>query len=102
MAAITLSVPEDLKKRMESVDWINWSSVARKAFAEKLSDVEELEMKKKVAAISEIADDDKRVVREDVAKRVVKSIEKTAKDYREGKIKPMTLKQFNKNSKAMS
>ncbi|MFZ2455316.1 MAG: hypothetical protein WAX07_02415 [Candidatus Altiarchaeia archaeon] len=96
MAAITLSVPEDLKKRMESVDWINWSSVARKAFIEKLSDVKELETKKKVAEISEIADDDKRVVREDVAKQVVKSIEKTAKAVREGKRKPMSLEQFNK------
>jgi hypothetical protein len=96
MAAITLSVPEDLKKRMDSVDWINWSSVARKAFVEKLSDVKGLETKKKIAEISEIADDDKRVVREDVAKQVVKSIEKTAKEVREGKRKPMSLEQFNK------
>jgi hypothetical protein len=102
MAAITLSVPDDLKKRMDSVDWINWSSVARKAFIEKLSDVEELETKKKVAEISEIADDDKRVIKADVARKAVKSLDQTAKEYREGKIKPMSLEKFNQNSKAKS
>jgi hypothetical protein len=92
MAAITLSVSDDLKKRMDSVDWINWSSVARKAFIEKLSDVKELETKKKIAEISEIADDDKRVVKADVARKAVKSLDKAAKEYKEGKIKPMSLK----------
>ena len=98
MAAITLSVPDDLKKSMDSVDWINWSSVARKAFIEKLSDVKELETKKKVAEISEIADDDKRVVKAEVARKVIRSLDKTAKEYKEGKIKPMTLKELNKKS----
>ncbi len=96
MAAITLSVPDDLKKRMDSVDWVNWSSVARKAFVERLSDVEELEAKKKVAEISEIPDDDKRVVKSSLVKKVVKSIDKTSKELKAGKIKPMSLEEFNK------
>ena len=95
MPAITLSVPEDLKKRMDSVDWINWSSVARKAFAEKLSDVEDLEARKKVENISEIPEADKRVVKADVARKAVRSLDKAAKEYKEGKLKPMSLKELD-------
>lgn len=96
MATITLSVPDTLKKRMEHVDWINWSSVARRAFSEKLRDVEELELRRKIAEISGISDDDKREVREEVAKQAVKSIDETAKGLRDGRIKPMTREEFNK------
>ena len=42
MRTITLSVPDTLKSRMDKTDWINWSSVARRAFAETLIDVKEL------------------------------------------------------------
>ena len=38
MVSITLSVPDELKLRMDEVDIINWSSVARHAFAETLED----------------------------------------------------------------
>ena len=34
MANVAVSVPEDLKKRMENLSGVNWSSVARKAFEE--------------------------------------------------------------------
>ncbi len=34
MANVTVSVPEDLKKRMENLSGVNWSNVARKAFEE--------------------------------------------------------------------
>lgn len=96
MATITLSVPDNLKKRMEHVEWINWSSVARKAFAEKLCDVEELELRKKIAEISEIPQDDKREVREAVVREVLKSTEETENLLREGKIKAVSLEEFNK------
>ncbi len=48
MATITLSVPNDLKKEMEKVQVINWSSVARKAFAEQLRYMEELNKVKEI------------------------------------------------------
>ena len=34
MANVTVSVPEDLKKRMEQMRAMNWSEVARQAFKE--------------------------------------------------------------------
>lgn len=96
MGTITLSVPDNLKSEMDKTDFINWSAVARRAFAETLEDVKELELKKKIKAISEIADDDKREVKESVAKEVIESIEKTAKDLRSGKIKPKSPEEFKK------
>ncbi len=96
MGTITLSVPDELKRRMSRADWINWSSVARRAFSELLKDVEELEMRRKVLEIGGIPEDDTREVRKELAEDVVKSIEETVKDLKSGKIKPMTLEEFNK------
>ena len=95
MGTITLSVPDKLKSKMDKTDFINWSSVARKAFAETLEDVKKLELIRKIKEISEISDDDMREVKESVVKEVVESVEKVAKDLKSGKIKPKTLKEFN-------
>jgi hypothetical protein len=43
LAKVRISVPEDLKKRMESMDNVNWSDVARKAFEETLRRVSKSE-----------------------------------------------------------
>jgi len=40
MVNITLSIPDELRKRMEPLIEINWSAVARKAFEEKINDLE--------------------------------------------------------------
>jgi hypothetical protein len=85
LATITLSVPNELKSKMDKSDWVNWSSVARRAFAETLEDVTALKAMKKVRELSEIADSDKREVSLSVAKEVIKSVEKGAKKIREGK-----------------
>ena len=91
MGTITLSVPNELKGKMDETNFINWSAVARRAFAETLVDVKELELKKKIRAISEISEDDKREVKDSVIKEVIKSIEATSKELKSGKKKPMTL-----------
>lgn len=96
MATVTVSVPDKLKDEMGRADWINWSSVARRAFVETLKDVKELEMRKKVREISEIAEDDDREVKEEIVRDVIKSVEKTAKELKSGKKKAMTLEEFNK------
>ena len=96
MGTITLSVPDKLKEEMDKTDVINWSAIARHAFAETLADVRELQLKKKIREISEIPEDDTREVKESVAKEVVKSIEATAKELRSGKRKPMTLEELDK------
>lgn len=40
MVNVTLSIPMDLKRRMENFAEINWSAVAREAFDEKINDLE--------------------------------------------------------------
>jgi len=40
MVSVTLSVPEELKKDMDSFVDVNWSAVARKAFEEKVDQIE--------------------------------------------------------------
>jgi hypothetical protein len=42
MANITISVPKELKSRMEEADFINWSAVARSAIQQKLAVFEKL------------------------------------------------------------
>lgn len=39
MANLTLSVPEELKKKMEEFQEINWSAVAREAFNERIREL---------------------------------------------------------------
>ena len=40
MANVTISVPEDLKKKMDETGIINWSEVARLAFKQQLQELE--------------------------------------------------------------
>ena len=96
MAEEVVKVPEKLKERMSKVSWIDWSSVAVKAISERLEDIEELELKRKVAEISEIAGDDDREVKASLAEEVVRSTEEVLKELKSGKRKPMTVEDFNK------
>ncbi len=43
MVNITLSVPEDLKKKMEESKFINWSEVAREAIRERIKQLQILD-----------------------------------------------------------
>jgi len=90
MAEIVVEVPDELKNRISHVDWVNWSSVARKAFSDKLKFIEEVELIEDAAEISEISPDDNREVKESLIKDVVNSIDKTSEDLKSGKVKPMT------------
>lgn len=40
MVSMTLSIPHDLKNKMDSFAEMNWSAVAREAFNEKIKDLE--------------------------------------------------------------
>lgn len=40
MVNVTVSVPEEMKKKMDKFAVINWSEVAREAFAEQISKME--------------------------------------------------------------
>lgn len=53
MVNITLSIPKELKRKMDSFIEINWSAVAREAFKEKISDLEFLKQFKKQSNLTE-------------------------------------------------
>ena len=95
MAEVVVKIPEKLKERMSKLSWIDWSSIAVKAISERLEDIEEWELKKKVAEISEIPEDDDREVKASLAEAVVSSTERVLKELKSGKRKPMTLEEFN-------
>ncbi|KAF5412637.1 MAG: hypothetical protein C5S38_08065 [Candidatus Methanophagaceae archaeon] len=89
---LVVKVPEKMKEKMSKIGWVNWSSVVAKAISERLKDIEELELKMKVAEISEIAEDDDREVKESLCEEVVKSVEETIKSSK----KPMTIEELDK------
>ncbi|PIO05923.1 hypothetical protein COT29_03600 [Candidatus Micrarchaeota archaeon CG08_land_8_20_14_0_20_59_11] len=53
MAVVTVSVPSELKRTMESFAEINWSAVARQAFARKVSDLEFLREMRRDSKLTE-------------------------------------------------
>jgi len=55
MVSVTLSIPSELKNRMDLFEEINWSAVAREAFDEKIKDLEFL---KKFKAKSTLTEED--------------------------------------------
>lgn len=63
MVNVTVSVPVEMKKRMDEYAIINWSEVARQAFAEQLK---RLEMLKAISAKSKATEQDV----EDLSKKV--------------------------------
>jgi len=40
MGTLTLSIPSELKQKMDSFDEVNWSAVARNAFIQKMKDLD--------------------------------------------------------------
>mgnify|MGYP006300507113 CR=1 FL=1 len=71
MTNLTLSVPEQLHKRMQNYNEIKWSIVVRSTIEKKLDD---LEMMDKLAAKSKLtqedADDIAKLIKADVAKEI--------------------------------
>lgn len=70
MGTMSVSVPEDLRTRMTQLDEVNWSAVARKAFEEK---VKEIDILKKIASKSKLSEKDamdiSRKINESMAKK---------------------------------
>lgn len=70
MATLSVSIPDDLKSRMDVMEEVNWSAVARKAFEEK---VQEVAFLKKIVHKSKMtqkdADDIAYAINAKVAKR---------------------------------
>ena len=55
MATISVSVPDDLKNKITQHDEVNWSAIARKAFEQK---VQEVEFLRKLASKSKLSQKD--------------------------------------------
>jgi len=73
MANMTLSVPDDFKKKMDKFSWLNWSDIARDAFAKRMKQLELLERLENDFSKSELSDKDcielGRKLREDIWKK---------------------------------
>jgi len=53
MTTLTLAVPDEMKKKMDSFPEMNWSEVARQAFLQKIEDMEFLRKFKEKSKITE-------------------------------------------------
>lgn len=52
MGTLSVSVPDELKEKMDSMEEINWSAVARKAFEEKVKQIEIIQTLAKKSRLS--------------------------------------------------
>ncbi len=76
MPNITVSVSEDLKRRMDALDTVNWSGVAREAIEKHLADYTAFrELTKHSTMTEEDALELGRIVNEGMAKRISAEIE---------------------------
>ncbi|MBU0460015.1 MAG: hypothetical protein KKH52_00430 [Nanoarchaeota archaeon] len=55
MATLSVSVSDELRQKMNILDEVNWSAVARKAFEEK---VKQIEILKKITSKSQLTEKD--------------------------------------------
>ncbi len=69
MTTLSVSIPEDLKEKMARLEEINWSAVARKAFEEK---VKEIEFLKTIAQKSKLTPKDAKKISTKINKAVGK------------------------------
>ncbi|MFA6023476.1 MAG: hypothetical protein WC781_05295 [Candidatus Pacearchaeota archaeon] len=58
MTSMTLSIPEDMKNKMEEFAWLNWSELAREAFAKRMKQLEVLAKFEKDFQNSTLTDED--------------------------------------------
>ncbi len=69
MASLTLSVPTDLKHKMESFRYINWSAVARSAIINKIQLLEKMD---KLLSKSVLTEEDAIKIGRQINKRIWK------------------------------
>ena len=53
MTTLTLAVPDEMKRKMDSFPEMNWSEVARQAFMQKIEDMEFLRKFKEKSELTE-------------------------------------------------
>jgi uncharacterized protein YeaO (DUF488 family) len=72
MATVSVSVSDELKKRMDSMQETNWSAVARKAFESQLENSEKLKEFQKIVAKSKLTERDAREISDSINKAVMR------------------------------
>ncbi|MEM2137610.1 MAG: hypothetical protein QW568_00805 [Candidatus Anstonellaceae archaeon] len=85
MANVSVSVDEEIRRKMAQFAFVNWSQVARQAFAKKISDLEFLEKFKSDSTMTE--EDALRLgaqVNHSLAKRLRKALLSRAKLSKKG------------------
>lgn len=63
MATLSVAVPDDLRKKIQELEEVNWSAVARRAFEEK---VRQVEMMKEITSKSKLTEKDAK----EISKRI--------------------------------
>lgn len=76
MTTLTLAVPDEMKKKMESFPEMNWSEVARQAFMQKIEDMEFL---RKFKGRSKLTESDALRLGKEVSKAVSDKLRKTTR-----------------------
>ena len=72
MATVTLTVSDDVRSELKKFSWINWSEVAREAFAEKLRRDESFERFDEMLKNSRMTDELSLKLGDELKKRVAK------------------------------
>ena len=76
MTTLTLAVPDEMKKKMDSFPEMNWSEVARQAFMQKIEDMEFL---RKFKEKSKLTEEDALRLGKEVSKSVSDRLRKMAR-----------------------
>ena len=76
MATLTLAVPDEMKKEMDSFPEMNWSEVARQAFRQKIEDMDFL---RKFKERSKLTEEDALRLGKEVSKEVSNKLRKMAR-----------------------
>ena len=76
MTTLTLAVPDEMKKKMDSFPEMNWSEVARQAFMQKIEDMEFL---RKFKEKSKLTESDALRLGKEVSKEVSNKLRKMAR-----------------------
>ena len=69
MTNMTLSIPEDLHKRMKKFNEIRWSEIARKAIEKRINDLEVME---KIVSKSKLTEKDAKEISDKVKRGIAK------------------------------
>jgi len=76
MTTLTLAVPDEMKKKMDSFPEMNWSEVARQAFMQKIEDMDFL---RKFKEKSKLTESDALRLGKEVSKEVSSKLRKMAR-----------------------